>query len=269
MTRRILTAAILIPFVLASLLLFPLPAFLLIVSAVLSIALVEFSRLGSASGSKIYPVSYILAFIAPWIVTYRSHLTGPFFLAAVLITLVWCLFSNREMKTGFPNAAGNLLGLCYLAIPFSLIATFHHASQDSSGRPGRPYELILILVIVWVSDAAALFVGRAIGKHQITPSISPNKTLEGYLAALAFPVLTVVAIGGYLVPGKTILFLILASLIVAIAGVFGDLFESILKRGAEIKDTSTLIPGHGGVLDRIDSLLFAVPAYYLFALLLA
>jgi len=263
MTRRILTAAILIPFVLASLLLFPLPAFLFIIDVFLLVALVEFSRLASASGSKFYSVSYFLALSAPWVVTYRSDLTGAFALVTVLITLIWCLFSTREVRNGFANVAGNLLGLCYLAIPFSLIATFHHASCHSSVRPGRPYELILVLVIVWVSDASALFVGRSIGKHQVTPSISPKKTLEGYLAALVFPLLTAVAIGGYLVPENPMLIIILASLIVSVAGVFGDLFESILKRGAKIKDTSNLIPGHGGVLDRIDSLLFAVPAYYL------
>jgi phosphatidate cytidylyltransferase len=190
-------------------------------------------------------------------------LTGAFLLVSLLVTLIWCLFSTRDVANGFANAAGNLLGLCYLAIPFSLMATFHHTSSRSSDRPETPYELILVLVIIWVSDASALFVGRSIGKHRVTPSISPNKTLEGYVAALVFPLLTVAAIGGYLVPESPMLAILLTGLIVSVAGILGDLFESILKRGGRIKDTSNLIPGHGGVLDRLDSLLFAVPAYYL------
>jgi phosphatidate cytidylyltransferase len=269
MTRRILTAAILIPFVLATLLLFPLPVFLLVLDALLLIALGEFFKVASVSGSTFYPTSYILALLAPWIVNYFPTLTTPFSLSAILITLVWGVFSTRKVKTSFPSVAGNLLGLCYLAIPFSLIATLHQSSHQSGGNPDRPYELVLVLVLVWVSDAAALLVGQAVGRHKITPSISPNKTLEGYLAALIFPVATAIAIGGYLVPERSFTFLVSASLIIAVASILGDLFESILKRGAEIKDTSNLIPGHGGVLDRIDSLLFAVPAYYLLAILLA
>lgn len=265
MTRRILTAAILIPFVLASLLLFPLPLFLVILSTLLFIALREFSHLASSSGSKLYPLSYILALGAPWMAIYFPSVTGPFSLSAILITVVWCVISTKEMKSGFPDAAGNLLSLGYLSIPFALMATFHHASPQSKGNPEHPYELLLVLVIVWVSDAAALFVGRAIGRHRITQSISPNKTLEGYLAALIVPLLVAVAIGNYLVPTMPLWFLVAASLIISFSGILGDLFESILKRGAGIKDTSNLIPGHGGVLDRVDSLLFAVPAYCLLA----
>jgi phosphatidate cytidylyltransferase len=120
-----------------------------------------------------------------------------------------------------------------------------------------------------VSDAAALFVGRAIGRHNITPLISPNKTLEGYFAGLVLPVAIALVIGKYMLPESSPQFLVLISFIIAAAGTVGDLFESILKRGAEIKNTSNLIPGHGGVLDRVDSLLFAVPAYYLSTDLLA
>lgn len=269
MTRRILVAAILIPLVFASILLFPLPAFLLILTALLFLALREFSLLASASGSTLYPISYVLALTAPYLVNYSPHLAAPFSLAAVLITFSWCLLSTNNVKNALPSVAGNILGLCYLAIPFSMIATFHPASPQSEGDPTRPYELILVLLLVWVSDAAALFTGRLIGKHRFTPFISPNKTLEGFLAALIFPVVTAIMIGGYFLPGASMPYLLSAGLIVALTGVLGDLFESILKRGAEIKDTSNLIPGHGGILDRIDSLLFAVPSYHLLTFLSA
>jgi phosphatidate cytidylyltransferase len=269
MTRRILTAAILIPIVLVSLFFFPLPAFLLVVDIFLFLALYEFSKLLQARGSRVYLVCFVIALIAPWIVNYAAALTGPFLLFAILTTLSWGLFSTNRVEETLPGVAGNLLALCYLAIPFSLISTFHPASSPPAEEFTRPLQLVFVLIIIWVSDAAALFVGKAIGRHKITPSISPNKTLEGYLAALLLPILVALLIGTYFLPDSSLPYLALISLIVAVTGTLGDLFESILKRGAGLKDTSNLIPGHGGVLDRVDSLLFAVPAYSVSSILLA
>ncbi len=267
MTRRILAAAILIPCVLASLLLLPLPVFLLILTLLLFLAFREFGHVASVYGSTIYPATYLVALISPWIFSYAPKLTGPYSITAILIALVWCVCTSKDVKMALPSVAGNLLGLCYLVIPFSLMASFHRASPQSGGDLKRPYELILVLSIVWISDAAALFIGRVFGKHKITPYISPNKTLEGFLAALVVPIIAAVLLGRYLVEERSFTFFLSAGLIISLASVVGDLFESILKRGAEIKDTSNLIPGHGGVLDRIDSLLFALPAYYVFAVL--
>jgi phosphatidate cytidylyltransferase len=91
--------------------------------------------------------------------------------------------------------------------------------------------------------------------------------VEGFIAAVSFPIVAAFLMGGYFLPERSLPFFLSAGLVVACAGIAGDLFESVLKRGAGLKDTSNLIPGHGGVLDRIDSLLFAVPAYYLLAIL--
>jgi phosphatidate cytidylyltransferase len=268
MIRRILTATILIPFVLISLLLFPLPVFILVLDALIFLAFREFSRLGSPFGEGLYPSSYLFALVAPWITGFCPSLFGLYLLGAALITLGWCVFSTRDVKNAFSTASGNVLALVYLAIPFSLIATYHQASHQE-GNPSGPWELIMVMLLVWISDAAAYFVGRALGNHRITPIVSPNKTLEGYLAAVIFPVATVLLIGSYFLPGRSLGFFLAAGLLVSVAGATGDLFESTLKRGAEIKDTSNLIPGHGGILDRIDSLLFAVPAYYILTLVWA
>ena len=268
MIRRILTAAILIPFVLLSLLVFPLAGFILVLNVMLFLALREFSRLGSITGEGLYPSSYGLALVAPWITGYVPSLAGPYLLGAILITLGWCIFSSHEVKKAFSTVSGNILALVYLAIPFSLIATYH-AAPPSGGNLDRPKELILVMILVWISDAAAFFVGRALGRHRITPSISPNKTLEGYLAAVIFPITAALLLGGYFLPGKSFAFLLAVGFVTSVAGALGDLFESSLKRGAEIKDTSNLIPGHGGILDRIDSLLFAIPAYCVLSLVWA
>jgi phosphatidate cytidylyltransferase len=123
-------------------------------------------------------------------------------------------------------------------------------------------ELVLILVLIWISDSAAYFCGKAIGRRKITPRISPNKTLEGFIAAVVVPVLISPLVGWTLSIEKSCLFLVLAGLVVSIGSIAGDLFESVMKRGSGIKDASNLIPGHGGVLDRVDSFLIAFPAFY-------
>ena len=125
-----------------------------------------------------------------------------------------------------------------------------------------------MLLTIWISDAAAYFVGRAIGRRHIFAHISPKKSLEGFLAGILVPALLVPVVGMYLLPDRSVIFLILAALLVAVAGIAGDLLESMFKRGAGVKDSSTLLPGHGGILDRIDSFLLAVPAYFVLRVLL-
>jgi phosphatidate cytidylyltransferase len=158
------------------------------------------------------------------------------------------------MKLGFPSAAGNVLALLYLGIPMSILGLLQEA---------RALELLLILVTIWMTDTAAYFAGKFWGRHKITPAISPSKSLEGYLAGFAAAAVTVPIYSHFLLPSWSLGFCVLTGGVLGALGTLGDLFESVLKRGAGIKDSSNLIPGHGGVLDRIDSLLFAFPSYYL------
>jgi len=150
--------------------------------------------------------------------------------------------------------AGNVLALIYLGVPLSI-----------AGLLQKDYakELLLILVTIWMTDAAAYFAGRLWGRHKITPKISPGKSLEGYLAGFLAAALTVPLYAHFLLPSWRISAAIITGVVLGVFGTMGDLFESVLKRGAGIKDSSNLIPGHGGMLDRIDSLLFAFPSYYL------
>jgi phosphatidate cytidylyltransferase len=269
MTRRILAAAILIPVVIASLFFFPLYAFLILLDLFLFFALKEFSNLAEILGSKISSPTYVLSLMSPWVLNYQPAWAAALAFSAILLSFIWCLFTTLPLKETFSRVGTNLFALAYLAVPFSLISTFHHASFQSEEELRRPFGLLFVLVIVWLSDAAALSVGKAVGKNKVTPNISPNKTLEGYLAAILLPVVAAYSLGHYLLPGSSRLFLVVTSMVIASTGTLGDLFESVLKRGAGIKDTSNLIPGHGGILDRVDSLLFAVPAYYLLTTLLS
>lgn len=127
-----------------------------------------------------------------------------------------------------------------------------------------PWWLMYLFALVWVADSGAYFAGKAFGKHKLIPDVSPNKTIEGLAGGLALTavVIAAVAYDRHLV-GLHLVGFVLLSMIVVLASVLGDLFESLLKRRANIKDSGTLLPGHGGVLDRIDSLLAAAPIFAL------
>jgi phosphatidate cytidylyltransferase len=123
--------------------------------------------------------------------------------------------------------------------------------------------VLTLLAVVWVGDSAAYFGGRALGRHKLAPEISPNKTVEGSVAGLMGSVAAGIAMGTWLL-GLSAAFMAGISLVAGIAGQIGDLAESALKRSAGVKDSSTLLPGHGGMLDRLDSLMFAAPVFYWF-----
>src|SRR5690606_18889100 len=132
-----------------------------------------------------------------------------------------------------------------------------HASQPSGHR-----WLLVALAIVWAGDTGAYFVGRACGRRKLSPRISPNKTLEGMLGGMACALLAAAAFGWFAgaAPAQQPLLLV-AALATFLASVVGDLFESLLKRHVGVKDSGDLLPGHGGILDRIDSVLAALPAF--------
>jgi len=125
-----------------------------------------------------------------------------------------------------------------------------------------PREWIFVLfAIIWVGDTAAYYGGRALGRHLLAPQVSPKKTVEGAVAGLAGSVIAG-AVGGGLVLHEPLTNTIVIAAVTAIAGQIGDLAESVLKRSAGVKDSSSILPGHGGILDRLDSLLFATPIFY-------
>jgi len=254
MIRRVLAAAILIPVVLAAIFYLPRPIFLVLIDLVLAVALWEFFGLIRKNGAAGYWLTAPTLLGLPWIWCYWSHWLLGYLVLAVLLLLTWSVFATRDMSTGFPSAAGNTLALFYLGIPMSILGFL---------QGGQARELLLILITIWMTDTAAYFTGKFWGRHKITPAISPSKSLEGYLAGFIAAAITVPVYSHFLLPSWSVSFSVLTGFVLGVLGTIGDLFESVLKRGAGIKDSSNLIPGHGGILDRIDSLLFAFPSYYL------
>ena len=123
--------------------------------------------------------------------------------------------------------------------------------------------LFLLLLTVMVSDTAQYYTGRAFGRRLLAPAISPKKTIEGAIGGFVFGALLLAVVGAWWLPAMPVALRALLGVALVALGIAGDLFESMLKRSAGVKDSSTLIPGHGGVLDRIDALLFAAPVYYI------
>jgi phosphatidate cytidylyltransferase len=154
------------------------------------------------------------------------------------------------------DGAAALLAVGYIGLPLgALVAILIIGGRET---------LFLLMGIIVVSDSAQYYTGRAVGRHPLAPAISPKKTIEGAVGGLVFGTAATIAGGAWIFPAAPPLLMgVLGATIVAL-GIAGDLFESLLKRSAGVKDSSTLIPGHGGVLDRIDSWLFAAPVYYVF-----
>jgi phosphatidate cytidylyltransferase len=122
----------------------------------------------------------------------------------------------------------------------------------------RPLEVLLVLLLVWIADTAAYFVGRAWGRHKLAPGISPGKTWEGALGGTAGALVYAIILGTF-IEGLLWVPYLLAAALLAVLSIVGDLFESAVKRQAAVKDSGTLLPGHGGILDRIDSATAALP----------
>ena len=165
---------------------------------------------------------------------------------------------------GFSRAStGSLFGaltggfaLLYIGAPLGALVSIHIFG-------GRGAVVLLVATIV-ISDSAQYYSGRAFGRHPLAPRLSPKKTIEGAVGGFVVAPVFLYFAGPYLIPVATPLMIAPLGLVLVACGIAGDLFESMIKRAADMKDSSALIPGHGGILDRIDALLFATPPFYMF-----
>lgn len=258
--QRILTVAVILPLFLAALFLLPNLYWGILMGAVLAVAAYEWSRLSGYLGSArwIYPAIIVAAAAA--VLAAEHDVLRQAFIYSVpgkllygLAAVLWLVIVPAWLYYRWPARDPILLALVGILV----LLPFWHALTWLQLTPGR---LLATMGLVWVADIAAYFSGRAFGRHKLAPQISPGKTWEGVAGALLAVVLYWGAIT-WLVPEVSGQFLPGLALIVVLTAVaiFGDLFESWMKRLAGMKDSGTLLPGHGGVLDRVDALTSTVP----------
>jgi phosphatidate cytidylyltransferase len=175
-------------------------------------------------------------------------------IAAVVVGVGWLAIEVLYEFRRIDEAAADLVAPLYIGLPLGMLMAIHLLG-------GWRATLLLIGTII-VSDSAQYYTGRAFGKRPLAPAISPKKTVEGAVGGVVFGILFVIVAGAFALPASSIALRGLLGATVVVLGILGDLFESRLKRVAGVKDSSALIPGHGGIFDRIDALLFAIPAFY-------
>lgn len=183
--------------------------------------------------------------------------------AAVLVGLmlalgVRALCQPSLMATHASNASLTLFGALYLGLLLGLLGSIRNSGAGV-------VWLLFLLAVVWIGDTAALYAGRAWGRHRMAPRVSPKKTWEGAIASLVIAILLGAGFGAWfnVAPGHwPMVEMAVLGGVINVAAQIGDLVESLFKRGAQVKDSSSLLPGHGGVLDRIDALLFAAPVLW-------
>jgi phosphatidate cytidylyltransferase len=289
MIKRIATAVVLIPLVLLLVLRAPLYVLAIVAGVVALLAIAEFLKL--ATHYAVQPLTlatyaFVTVFFAYVIVasanrTPLMETTAVLYGLAVAAALAPFVFLSVAMRrsdltSGYPAAAASAFAFGYIAIPMALLVEVRQ-------QPAGAIWTIYTLLAVWAGDIFAYFVGKSLGRHRMSPQISPNKTWEGAAASILASVIVgtlwmqhapgissaLLRIG--LIDRRDGMFgleqpqlwpIILLSAVVNIAAQLGDLVESLIKRGAGVKDSGAILPGHGGMLDRIDAMLFAVPVVW-------
>ena len=183
----------------------------------------------------------------------------------LIVVLLFCVFQLRSGPDHIQERiSGGILTALYPVFFLSFLIDIHLGAAGALGSESAFWLILLLLCLIWATDTGAYYTGKTFGKHKFAPSISPNKTWEGTLGGLALACVVAAAFKETLLPDLTWLDAGILALLGGGWGQMGDLFESAFKRSCGVKDSGTLLPGHGGVLDLFDSLIFTAPAYYLY-----
>jgi phosphatidate cytidylyltransferase len=277
--KRLATAAVLIPCVVGLVLWGSTGAMAIGLALVMLLALFEYFALGDAMGhraNRFWTATCALAFVyVQWLAAIAPsyELSGGLtihrmvgrvlgiipavqdvFFIFLLGVAALTLWTKRPMVEALPAAGISSSGLILVALPLTYTIRLHGIGAEG------PRLLMFVLVITWVGDSAAYFVGRAIGKHPLAQVLSPKKTWEGTAASILGALFVAVVFARWLI--VPLPHLLVMAAVGNIAGQAGDLLESAYKRSAGVKDSGSLLPGHGGVLDRIDALILAIPVVW-------
>jgi phosphatidate cytidylyltransferase len=293
--KRIATAVVLIPIVMLLVLRAPVPVLAVVAAAVALITVHEFLKLAESYGVQplrlptyIFVGLFFLLLAASAIgetpqVSGLKFVLGLGFACAIGPFLFLTISMRRTQMSGaYPAAAASAFAFAYIALPMAMLVQLR---QQWAGA----FWLLYLLLVVWAGDIFAYFVGRSLGRHLMAPRISPKKTWEGAAASLAASLAVGILLFEYALQISSFLLqfgliqrrdgmfglekrdlwpIILLTVALNVAAQLGDLVESLIKRGAGVKDSGTILPGHGGMLDRIDALLFAAPVLWFYAVAL-
>ena len=253
--QRILSAAALLLVVVGVIWLLPPLATLVFVEAALLVAFLEFAAIAARAGIRMPRTPTAVAVLGTAAVFSLAPVMLPAALMAAAIGVAAVQLARWPREQTLAPAGGAAFAVLYLAIPFGALAVL----RITHGREA----LLLLLVTLAASDTAQYYGGRWLGRRALAPAVSPGKTVEGALFGVAAAALVMWGAGGWWLADLSAAGRVLFGVLLAMFGIAGDLFESTLKRAVGIKDASQIIPGHGGVLDRIDGWLFAAPVYYI------
>ena len=292
MLKRIATAIVLIPIVLILVLRAPVAVVALVTAAVALVTVQEFLKLTESYGVQtirlptyFFVALFFIFFAAvsagqgPQLSALKFVVGSGFASAIAPFLFLTMAMRGADLKAAYPAAAASVFAFVYIAVPLVMLAQLR---QQVAGA----FWLLYLLLVVWAGDIFAYFIGRSLGRHLMAPRISPKKTWEGAAASLAASLAVGIVLFTYALPISSFLFrigligrrdglfglekpdlwpIVLLTVALNIAAQLGDLVESLIKRGAGAKDSGTILPGHGGMFDRIDALLFAAPVLWLYA----
>jgi len=245
---RLVSGIALVAVALAAILLLPIVALRVLACIVAALAAREYLEIVDT------PIrAVVLAVALCWV---SSGLTMPAAQLLLMMALLWVAAEVLAANHSIAQAASGVFGAIYVGMPLGMLV----AVQTLQGWRAT----LLLLGTIVVSDSSQYYTGRMFGRRPLAPAISPKKTIEGAIGGFVFGTAFMVLAGSRMIAFSGYGPLVVLGVLVVGLGICGDLFESRLKRTAGVKDSSSLIPGHGGVLDRIDALLFAVPPFYLF-----
>ena len=230
-------------------------------------ALYEFLAFGRKKGYTVPTALCILVmlFIVAAFILEPISVEMGVFLALLLIPASF-VFNPGSLEEALPSSAIAVMATLYVGmLGGSLIRL-----RNDFGGPLRigPKLIFFLVLVVWLGDAGAYYFGKSFGKHLLAPRVSPKKTIEGLAGGIFVSIVTAIIIHYTFFPSFPILHAVIAGIILSIAGVIGDLAESMWKRSAGVKDSGTLFPGHGGFLDRFDSVFFTAPILYVYWVLI-
>jgi phosphatidate cytidylyltransferase len=231
---------------------------------VLGIGIISYYEFWLFVKNKDINANFFVGIISVGVIITNSYINFialyPLLIIILLVLTIVELFRNK--KSAIINLGTSLLGILYFGLFASALLSIREFYQVDYTQGGL--LIISIFASIWICDSAAFFGGTALGRHKLFPRVSPNKSWEGAIFGLLFAVIAMVISKVIILDFLTWVDVITIGLIVGIIGQIGDLIESLFKRDAGVKDSSTLIPGHGGIFDRFDSLLYTAPAVLLY-----